>query len=353
MAIEEVQSNEFSFHLLKKKIARILANQHKGNEKMLQEKINDLRCKCIFAMSCWSLQPNTGTEQKVLIEDQVSNVCLMLLNFLMLDGQERIDGNLNTLYEKSMKNTEQRQSGTDEVMMAIISPIYVQFFANRYRQLKNESNYSDPFIYDQRFNAWALGGMFFDDNELVCGEGTFCYETLTKFANTWNNISIVMDFPWDMGFGTIVANFNFLLDICDDGSMPFQEAEQQWSGFNNNTLGRCRFEQNMSVFYKDMAVLSSIISGTTFEGLYLNDLFGFLGYSPTFDVSSLQEDGYVSTTKSLHPMYGIDRWLGNSEYDSMSCVYKSTYQRWTRNIEASIQNPNIGTDCTHTLIIYK
>ena len=124
--------------LLKKKIAKIVANQHKGNTTMLQEKIDDLRCKCIFAMSCWSMQSNTRTEQKVLIEDQVSNVCLMMLNFLMLDGQERIDGNLNTLYEKSMENTEHRRSGTDEVMMAIISPIYVKRFANRYRQLKNE-----------------------------------------------------------------------------------------------------------------------------------------------------------------------------------------------------------------------
>ena len=104
-----------------------------------------------------------------------------------------------------------------------------------------------------------------------------------------------MDFPWDMGFGTIVANFNFLLDYCvkENRWMPFQEAEQQWSGFSYNTLGRCQFDQDMGVFYEDMAVLSSIISGTTFEGLYLNDLLGFLGYSPTFDVSSLQEDGYV------------------------------------------------------------
>ena len=165
------------------------------------------------------MESNTRTEKKVLIEDQVSNVCLRMLNFLILDGEDRIDNNLKTLYEQSMNYIEKRRSSTDEVMQDVISPVYVKFFANRYQKLKNESNYTDPFIYNQRFNAWALGGMFFDDNEIVCGEDTFCYETLVKFATTWNNISGVMDFPWEIGFGSLVANFNYLLDICINTKM--------------------------------------------------------------------------------------------------------------------------------------
>ena len=341
-----VKTHEFSVHLLKKKIASIVANRHKGNRTILQEKINDLTCQCIFAFSCWTMESNTRTEKKVLVEDQVSNVCLRMLNFLILDGEDRIDNNLKTLYEQSMNYIEKRRSSTDEVMLDVISPVYVKFFANRYQKLKNESNYTDPFIYNQRFNAWALGGMFFDDNEIVCGEDTFCYETLLKLASTWNNISGVMEFPWEMGMGSLIANFNYLLDICvntkNGPSALLQEDEHQWSGFKNNTGGQCQFDNNLEVFYDDMATLSAIISNTIFQGMYLNDLFGFLGYSPTFDISSLTEDGYVSAGQNLHPIYGMDRWLGNSKYNWEPCVYRSTYQRWTKNIKASMQNDHLG-----------
>ena len=324
-----------------------MANRHKGNRTLLKEKINDLACKCIYAFSCWTMESNTRTEKKVLIEDQVSNVCLRLLNVLILDGKERVDLNLNTLYQESMRHIEKRRSGADEVMVDVISPIYAKFFANRYHKLRNESNYSDPFIYNQRFNAWALGGMFFDDNEIVCGEDTFCYETLVKFATVWNDISAVMEFPWEMGFGTVVANFNYLLDTCFfTGSIKvrsmFQEGEDLWSGFENNTGGKCHFNKDTDAFYKDMAALSSIVSETAFQGIYLNDLFGFLGHSPTFDISSIKQDGYDSASRNLHPIYGMDRWVGTSEYDWEPCVYRSTYERWTKNIKASVQNHNLG-----------
>ena len=101
-----VKTHEFSVHLLKKKIASIVANRHKGNRTILQEKINDLTCQCIFAFSCWTMESNTRTEKKVLVEDQVSNVCLRMLNFLILDGEDRIDNNLKTLYEQCSVHME-------------------------------------------------------------------------------------------------------------------------------------------------------------------------------------------------------------------------------------------------------
>ena len=286
------------------------------------------------------------TEKKVLMIDQVSQVCLTLLNFLIVDGEENMDRNLNTLYEQSMKYTDKKRSSTDEVMIDIISPIYVQFFANKYQELKNDSNYSDPFIYNQRFNTWALGGIFFDDNEMVCGEGTSCYETLVKLAATWNNISVLMDFPWDIGFGSLVANFNYVLDICantkrDDLTL-FQEAKDQWSGFEDNRRGVCKFDDDLDSFYGDVAALSSILSRTTFQGLYLNDIFAFLGYSPIFDILSLKEDGYASASQNLHPIYGMDRFFDHSKNNWEPCVYRSTYQRWTKNIKYSTQNYNLG-----------
>ena len=91
-----------------------------------------------------------------------------------------------------------------------------------------------------------------------------------------------------------------------------------------------------------MAVFSSILSNTTFRGVYLNDLLGFLGYSPAFDISSLKEDGYASASRNLHPIYGMDRGLVNDGYGWEPCCYRSTYQRWTRNIKTSMKNHNSG-----------
>ena len=346
-SVAKVNTHEFSFHLLKKKIANILANQKEVNKTLFQENINDLKCKCIFAVTCWTMESKTRVKETVLMEDKVSNMCLMLLNFLILDGEENMERNLNTLYEQSLKYTDKRRSGTDEVMLEVISPIYVKIFEKRYQELKNESNHSDPFIYNQRFNAWALGGIFFDDNEIDCGEGTFCYETLIKLATNWNTISGIMKFPWDMGFGSIVANFNYMLDVCfflgsTKAISSFQEGEHQWSGFKNNTKGKCYFDKDSETFYKDIAALSSILSKTSFQGIYLNDLFGFLGYSPAFDISSLKEDEYASSSRNIHPIYGMDRGFVDDGYDWEPCCYRSTYQRWTRNIKSSMKNHTLG-----------
>jgi len=66
--------------------------------------------------------------------------------------------------------------------------------------------------------------------------------------------------------------------IDDDTGGHLQEGEHEWSGFENNTIGQCVFDKDSDAFYKDMAAFSSILSNTTFRGVYLNDLLGFLGY---------------------------------------------------------------------------
>ena len=351
-SIKEVETHEFKIHLLKNKIATTLASKHPGNITLLQEKINSLKCKCIYTYSCeenayFNSKKGTVSKDQILKENEVSNVCLMLLNFLMLDGEETMDSNIDTLYQQSIEHTDKTRD-TDEIMTDVIFPVYEQFFANRYNKLKTDANYSDPFIYDQRFDTWASNGYRFDDNDMWCVENTSCSVALEKLATTWNNISVVMDFPWAMGFGTIIANFNYMLDSCfflggkRKVESRFQEGEHQWSGFENNTRGQCFFDKDSDAFYKDMAAFSSILSKTTFRGVYLNDLLGFLGYSPALDISSLKEDGYASISRNLHPIYGMDRRFIDDGYGWEPCCYRSTYQRLTRNIKISMKNRNLG-----------
>ena len=352
-SVKEVETHEFKMHLLKKKIATTLASKHPGNRTLLQEKINSLKCKCIYTYSCeenayFNDKNGRVTKEQILKENEVSNICLMLLNFLMLDGEETMDSNIDTLYQQSIEHMDKTRVA-DEIMTDVIFPVYEQFFAKQYHKLKTDTNYSDPFIYDQRFDTWASNGYRFDYNDMLCVENTSCYVALEKLATTWNNISVVMEFPWEMGFGTIIANFNYLLDDCyflrtKKVKSRFQEGEHQWSGFENNTRGQCVFDKDSNAFYKDMAAFTSILSKTTFHGVYLNDLLGFLGYSPTFDISSLKEDRYASTSRNLHPIYGMDRdrRFLEDEHGWEPCCYRSTYQRWTRNIEVSMKNRNLG-----------
>ena len=340
-SIMEIPTNELGFHILKEKIATILVTRHK-EKKMLDEKTTDaLKCKCIYAYTCWTMEVKVKSEETTLLEDRVSNVCLMMLNFLIVDGEENVQMNLNRLFDQAIKYTD-RNRNSDEIFLEIITPIYALFFESRYMQLKNELNYTDPFLYGQRrFDAYVKGMYFFDDNEMACGEGTSCYNSLGRFVTTLNDISVGMAFPWEIGFGSLIANFNYLLDICklskySDIGTTFQEHDEEWSGFYENTKGMCEFDKKLVAFYEDMAVLTPIVSQSAFQGIYLNDLIGFLGYSPKFDITTLKDDEYESVSRNLHPIYGMDRWFDRKGYDWKPCLYRSTYQRWAALISASM-----------------
>ena len=82
-------------------------------------------------------------------ENDVSNACLTVIKFLMLDGKNRIGRNLISLFEESQKLLN-KQRGPDEIMIQVIYPIYVELFEKRYRELKRYKNYTDTFQYDQR-----------------------------------------------------------------------------------------------------------------------------------------------------------------------------------------------------------
>ena len=138
-------------------MARILQDHRVirlGNSRL---KCRNLKCKCISLQADFEhahLKQSSGNNQGFSTmekqkENDVSNACLTVIKFLMLDGKNRIDRNLVSLFEESQKllNT---QRGPDEIMIEVIYPIYVELFEKRYRELKRYKNYTDTFQYDQR-----------------------------------------------------------------------------------------------------------------------------------------------------------------------------------------------------------
>ena len=155
-----------------------------------------------------------------------------------------------------------------------------------------------------------------------------------------------MSFDWNMDIGSMLANFNYLLDLCST-KYYLETDKKMWAPNNPTFRGQCHLDSDTKALYKDLETITEGIFHEPAKGLYLNDLIAFLGYSTTFDISSLTKEKYLSTTKSLHPIYGMDRWQDVYEWkiedDRKQCNYLGTYQKWVQlTSERSSQNRNLG-----------
>ena len=103
-----------------------------------------------------------------------------------------------------------------------------------------------------------------------------------------------------------------------------------WSVNDIRFRGPCKFGEDTLGFYRDIEPITEGIFKEPFQGGYINDLVGFLGYSTTFDITSLKEDKYLSTTRNLFPLYGMDQLKPLEEHTWQECNYVGTFQRWVQ-----------------------
>ena len=186
----------------------------------------------------------------------------------------------------------------------------------------------------------------FDDND-GCYADSICNDTLHVLVSRWEKIIRVMSFDWSMDVGSMIANFNYLLDSCSQ-KYNLETDKKMWAPNNPTFRGQCQLDGDTKALYKDLETITEGIFQAPAKGLYLNDLIAYLGYSTTFDISSLTKENYLSTTRSLHPIYGMDRWQDVYEWkieDSRKqCNYLGTYQKWVRHtLKRSSQTGNLGT----------
>ena len=153
--ITKIDTNDFELGHLKTEIAKILKNY--DVKLMVDSKLcQSLKCKCIATQNDFSYSHSNTMDtihqaKDKRMENDVSNACLTLVRFLMLDGRDNVSSNLKSLREESEKFLD-KQRGSDETMIEVIYPAYVRLFNKRYQQLKFDSNYTDTFIYDQRIS---------------------------------------------------------------------------------------------------------------------------------------------------------------------------------------------------------
>ena len=144
-----------------------------------------------------------------------------------------------------------------------------------------------------------------------------------------------MSFDWSMDIGKLLANFNYLLDLCNTGKYELQMDEEMWAPNSVSFKGQCQLDDDTKEFYKDIETITEGVFDAPAKGLYLNDFIAYLGYSTTFDISSLKKEKYLSTTRNLHPIYGMDTWKDVYEWQDQDgreqCNYLGTYRKWVHN----------------------
>ena len=343
-SIVKVSSRDFDISKLKKKIGKHLENRQ--DEVYVGTRYcQNLRCKCIATTADieYSLDPsnphnqhniNSGDEklqqdEQEQLRNDASNICLKLLSFLMLDGDENRNNNLDLLFQQSMSFLD-KQRGPDEIMVEVFFPIYITVFQPVYLKLKNESNYSDSFTYDQRL---AGGNMYYDENEYTCDNDAKCKVALTDLVTTWKNVLNVMNFDWKMGIGSMVSNFNYLMMMCNEDRYWLQTNEKMWAPNTARFLAPCNLNQEGKSFNNFIKSITDAIFNMPFHGIYLNDLVGYLGYSSTFDLLSLKGDKYMYNARNLHPIQGMDVFRNKDvliEEGWEQCNYLGTYRNWVK-----------------------
>ena len=361
-SITKVSNGKVKVQSLKMKIADILANHYQNLTKPGDICMN-LECKCIASSTELENYHMLGGETKgiknherVKLENDVSNVCLKILRFLMLDGPSNTEKNLDLLYSESVKLIN-KQLGPEEVMVELFYPLYHRMLEPKYRILRTQFFSNDSFTYNQRINQSADGsfGFWQDENEGICYNDPQCTDTLHALTSTWQRVINVMSFNWEMDTGSMISNFNYLLDKCwrsfDElhkgvGKADFfQTSVPTWRSNSQLFTGGCMFDTDSFFFYDVIRSLTETIFKEPFNGIFVSDLIGFLGYSSTFDITSLTLDGYMSTTSNLLPIYGMDHggWIGAPYTKHFpQCDYKVTYHRWVEYAINVDENRNPG-----------
>ena len=311
----------------------------------------NLACRCIATQSeldFYNLNKGnsiTSDSRKKQLDNDASNVCLKLLNFLILDNASNIDKNLDLLVIKSLDFLD-KQRGPNEIMVEVFYPIYTMLFQPIYQKLVKESNYSDPFIYDQRVPEDDGDTIFFiDDNEKQCYNNPQCEDLLARIVSTWKKVSNVMSFDWEMRSGSMVSNFTYLMMMCNNDRYWLQTDEEMWAPNSESFQPPCALKEDANGLNKLIETITKTILNTPFRGIYLNDIVGYLGYSSTFDLSSLQGDKYMYNTRNLHPLQGMDVFRNKDaliEEGWEQCNYLGTYRNWVKRTSNLDKIHNMG-----------
>lgn len=303
----------------------------------------NLRCKCVvsetdfadyverdnFDSSFWT----SDRERRLQHESDVSNSCLIILRFLILDEPNNLKKNVDLLFQNSIKFLDKKRN-SDEIMTEVMYPIYEQLFDEKYRLIRDQNDFDPEFFYDQRYDEEkkSIYRTLYDENFYLCQNGTICSTSLDALVEVWQKLTNVLNFEWHMDLGSMVSNFNFLLDSCSgkwNADNSIQTNEKVWAPYGGPFRGQCTFGDGGKLFYGFVGDLTSSIVQLPFKGIYLNDVLGYLGYSTKFDLKTIQQSDYLAVTRNLHPVYGTDVHRNLEDQDNWhSCNYLATYQRW-------------------------
>ena len=332
----------------------------------------NLACKCIFPddsfrnlrdedykeMAIWlgfyqgllAKVAGMTAEERERAND-VSNKCLIVLRFLMVLEIEEIDIYLNTFLKEARSLTDKHYD-PDEIMLELIYPIYKTLAENKYEKLKANPFIeieSDPFHYDQVIamadtierlhvtNERDSEIDFYNDNLAKCNNISNCNVALHKLDLTWQKIVNIMSFPWNSEVGSLIANFDYLLEECSTAEeIALSNRFRGWGAnrfrvdSQSHYYSVCDFNLDGESYRNVIRNVATQIFKAPIPRMDLINVVGFLGYSRSFNVMDLSMD-YMLGSKPLLPLYGFDRDDGDDQ--NPSCNVFTMYYKWITNIK--------------------
>ena len=211
--------------------------------------------------------------------------CPEIVNFLILNHLNNVSNTVDELYKVTVDYWNHKyilsQEFADKIDFSYITkeilyPVYEKQFSEKQRKMKKALT----------VNELTEVNYLLTDNMKSCKATKYCMVALESLIMIWKKLASMVMIPHVADLGSLIANFNFLLELEDN------------------------FEMNR---VKDMHQQISNVVSQLYPGLlprkdiFLVDVMGLLGYVTTFHVDNLGYGPkiYNYITEDLLPLHSI------------------------------------------------
>ena len=203
------------------------------------------------------------------------------------------------------------------IMKDKIFPIYKEFYSQNHTDLKNAFSSNDSFL--------DLGG------ETACYNSTRCLGVLDVLIEMWQKLSNAINVPLSKDLGTIIANFNFLMEDYQGSLFNFYRNSPKFAGFHETNI--------KSMHGQITQITSHLLPDLQHENMTsFVDILGLLGFETTFGFEqwSGKDGNYHEVSSILYPHFGLDDCNDDTSTSSScfdeerktTCGLWETYCEW-------------------------
>ena len=249
--------------------------------------------------------------RKTCFSSRYKNYCGRILEFLILDGKEKLDNNIEHMYEQILNrwNTSypnRKCSGNRDVMKKDLVQVYDEFFREKHEILR--SNLTDSEL-DAVLNVSLSKGK-------SCTSTRNCNESMKSLMSLWRRLQNGIKLGSVCNLGNLVSNYNFLL----------KDSKQLHFAIHNL----------FAKMYPNLFV----------DKLAFTDFIALLGYdretdfTTVFDLFYKANNEYKEIMKTLFPLHSFSgtsgqyNGIGEQNNSRKACYLQPLYNEWINYLYA-------------------